>query len=230
MTFGYSIGVIAFTLVVVYATSLEDDVAHLIEEVKQLKDDKDNMLSRLNQLEEENKYHRTFNEHLIEENRQLAKLVSNISTGLDAVKHRGRRSFLEAPYAFTAMLDHNVEHSGIDQTVIFNKVLLNDGNGYNNHTGVFTAQIDGVYMFYFAFGAGYEAHRLWMHIVVDGSQKVSGVADTLQAGHDAQGTNLVFLHLHQGDSVWVATYAIADVKIYGVPPFTTFSGMLMYQY
>ena len=85
-------------------------------------------------------------------------------------------------------------------------------------------------MFYLAFGAGFEAHKVWMHIVVDGHGKVSGVADTLQAGHDAQGTNLVLLHLQKGDSVWVTTYAVADVSIYGSPSFTTFSGVLLYEY
>jgi hypothetical protein len=48
---------------------------------------------------------------------------------------RIRRSFPEVPVVFTAILDHDVRHSGIDQTVVFNKVLLNDGNAYNVHTG-----------------------------------------------------------------------------------------------
>ncbi|XP_045163908.2 EMILIN-1-like [Mercenaria mercenaria] len=144
---------------------------------------------------------------------------------------RRGRSFPETPVAFTALLDHNVDHSGIDQTVIFNNVLLNDGNAYNSHTGVFTAPREGLYLFYFAFGAGYEPHKLWMHIVVDGQGKASGVADTWQRGHDAQGTNLVLLHLQQGDSVWVATYKVADKSIYGFPGgFTTFSGVLLYEY
>ncbi|XP_060605106.1 uncharacterized protein LOC132757737 isoform X2 [Ruditapes philippinarum] len=59
-----------------------------------------------------------------------------------------RRSFPDVPVAFTAILDHEVRNSGIDQTVVFNKVLLNDGNAYNVHTGVFTVPKEGVYMFY----------------------------------------------------------------------------------
>ncbi|XP_060601954.1 uncharacterized protein LOC132755164 isoform X1 [Ruditapes philippinarum] len=143
---------------------------------------------------------------------------------------RIRRSFPENPVAFTAILDHEVLHSGIDQTVVFNKVLLNDGNAYNNHTGVFTVPKEGVYMFYLAFGAGFEAHRLWLHIVVDGQAKVAGVADTVQTNHDAQGTNLVLLHLHKGESVWVSTFGIPDVLIHGSQTWTTFSGVLLYEY
>jgi hypothetical protein len=85
-------------------------------------------------------------------------------------------------------------------------------------------------MFNLAFGAGYESHRLWMHIVVDGQAKVAGVADTLQNYHDAQGTNFVILHLHKGDSVWVSTFMVSDVTIYGSQKLTTFSGVLLYEY
>jgi hypothetical protein len=85
-------------------------------------------------------------------------------------------------------------------------------------------------MFYLAFGADYEPHKLWMHIVVDGQGKVAGVANTLSQGHDAQGTNFVVLHLHKGDSVWVTTFVYADVKIYGSRGFTSFSGVLLYEY
>ena len=85
-------------------------------------------------------------------------------------------------------------------------------------------------MFYLAFASGFDAYKLWMHIVVDGQGKVSGVADNAQMGHDEQGTNLVLLHLHKGDSVWVSTYVFSDVKIYGTNSFTTFSGVLLYEY
>ncbi|XP_060605108.1 heavy metal-binding protein HIP-like [Ruditapes philippinarum] len=146
------------------------------------------------------------------------------------IGRRIRRSFPDVPVAFTAILDHDVRHSGIDQTVVFNKVLLNDGNAYNFHTGVFSVPREGVYMFNLAFGAGYESHRLWMRIVVDGQEKVSGVADTLQNYHDAQGTNFVILHLHKGDSVWVSTFMVSDVTIYGSQKLTTFSGVLLYEY
>jgi hypothetical protein len=98
-----------------------------------------------------------------------------------------------------------------------------------NFSGVFTVPKEAVYIFYLAFGACYEPYKLWMHIVVDSQGKVAGVADTLSAGHDAQGTNFIVLHLHKGDSVWVTTFVYGDVKIYGSLGFTSFSGVLLYE-
>ncbi|XP_045157121.2 heavy metal-binding protein HIP-like [Mercenaria mercenaria] len=151
----------------------------------------------------------------------------------EAPKQNGgriKRAIIQHPVAFTAVLDHNINHALIDQTVIFNKLLLNDGNGYSTHTGVFTAPREGMYMFYFVFASGYDPQYVWMQIVVDGSSKAAGVADTLQRAHDAQGSNLVILHLHPGDSVWVETIKYSDVTIYGSRGFTTFSGVLLYEY
>ena len=50
---------------------------------------------------------------------------------------------------FTAYSDHIIEHLGINQIVVFNKVLFNDGGMYNNGSGIFTCPVDGVYMFFF---------------------------------------------------------------------------------
>ena len=61
-----------------------------------------------------------------------------------------KRSFPEVPVAFTAVLDHEVQHSGIEQTVTFNKILLNDGNAYNNHTGKYILVVEYVLQYKYA--------------------------------------------------------------------------------
>ncbi|XP_062599641.1 cerebellin-2-like [Saccostrea cucullata] len=55
---------------------------------------------------------------------------------------KGKRSI-----AFQASLTKTLENMGSQQTVIFDKVTLNEGNGYDKKTGVFTAPEDGVYTF-----------------------------------------------------------------------------------
>ena len=71
---------------------------------------------------------------------------------------RNQRYLLETvdtPVGFTAYMDHSV-HLGIDQTVVFNHVLFNDGGAYNAQTGIFSCPVDGVYLFFFEVGAWHQ--------------------------------------------------------------------------
>ncbi|WAQ94899.1 hypothetical protein MAR_007370 [Mya arenaria] len=131
--------------------------------------------------------------YLMAENKDLRRSVEDLQ---QAMRIPHKRSIPESPVAFSAKLSHNVEHAGIDQTVIFDSV--------------FRVPVEGIYLFNMMFADGYEPHRLWMRIVVDGQEKVAGVADTLTNNHDMMGGNLAILHLHPGDSVWVATFYAAD--------------------
>lgn len=37
--------------------------------------------------------------------------------------------------AFSSYADHNLKNLGIDQPIIYNRVLLNEGSAYNEHSG-----------------------------------------------------------------------------------------------
>ena len=54
-------------------------------------------------------------------------------------KFRNRRLLLhnveESPVGFTAYLDHNTPNLGINQIIVFNRVLFNEGSAYNNSSG-----------------------------------------------------------------------------------------------
>ena len=49
--------------------------------------------------------------------------------------------------AFQASLTKHLENLKNHETIIFDKVLLNDGKAYNQRTGEFTATVEGVYSF-----------------------------------------------------------------------------------
>ena len=49
--------------------------------------------------------------------------------------------------AFTAYVDENTETSGPDDAFVFNKVLTNVGQAYDESTGAFTCPISGIYVF-----------------------------------------------------------------------------------
>ena len=54
--------------------------------------------------------------------------------------------------AFSAYLDHDENNLGAKETLVFNQILLNEGNSYNKYTGSFTAPTAGVYSFTFFIG------------------------------------------------------------------------------
>ena len=60
----------------------------------------------------------------------------------------GETAFLSRRIGFYATLSSRNNY-GKKQTVIFDNVLTNDGNGYDDRTGVFTCPVTGTYMFVF---------------------------------------------------------------------------------
>ncbi|XP_045211185.2 heavy metal-binding protein HIP-like [Mercenaria mercenaria] len=97
---------------------------------------------------------------------------SNGQRDLSSIIRKGRQEGENV--AFTAFLDHEITNLGPDHTIQFGAVELNEGGAYSNHTGVFTAPVDGVYLFSFAV-EDYHPHRLWAKLVVDSQLKASVV-------------------------------------------------------
>lgn len=129
--------------------------------------------------------------------------------------------------AFTAYIDKTISHLRINQTVPFNKVLLNDGNAFNVHTGIFSCPHSGVYLFTFnieTYGNGFIHTKL----VVDGENQLDAVTWGLQST-DMSG-NTAILRITAGQSVWVATYYSNDVELFKTDTYryTSFSGVLLY--
>ena len=78
---------------------------------------------------------------------------------------------------FTAYIDHFVYHLGIDQALIFNRVLFNDGGAYNNASGIFTCPVNGVYLFFFEVGSGSQ-RQIVAKLVANNVNQVDAIADS----------------------------------------------------
>ncbi|XP_060603973.1 cerebellin-1-like [Ruditapes philippinarum] len=131
--------------------------------------------------------------------------------------------------AFSAYVDHEVRFMGKDQTVQFENVPLNEGNGFNNYTGVFTVPRSGVYMLIF-FVEDFHDFQSIFHLVVNKNIVSSAIADPIPEGQNIQGGNVVLVHLNAGESVWVsAAVAGDDIEGYSTLRTSTFSGYLVYE-
>ena len=78
---------------------------------------------------------------VINKGKESISVMPNVSSkvGLHQVvkKFRNRRLLMEdVPVGFTAYLDHDTANLGINQIITFNRVLFNEGNAYNNSSGM----------------------------------------------------------------------------------------------
>ena len=143
----------------------------------------------------------------------------------------GIRAF--AGIAFSVVLTSDVPHMTEHQPIVYDKVLLNDGNGYNPSSGIFTCPVRGVYLFMYHLGvqdltnpAGVQT---WIHLTINGHAQNSATADTTESSQELQGSNSAIVQLSQGDTVWVETYLPGHSNsLYGHQLLNTFSGVLLY--
>lgn len=122
--------------------------------------------------------------------------------------------------AFTACLD-NTESFSAGDILIFNKVLYNQNDGYNQKTGIFTVQTNGTYIFSFHI-EDYLEQNFPVHLTVDSVRKGSAVI--FPHNRSTQSGNTVVLGLRAGQLVWIEVERSG--RVYGAQSFcgTTFSG------
>ncbi|XP_028260904.1 cerebellin-1-like [Parambassis ranga] len=110
-----------------------------------------------------------------------------------------------------------------DTTLVYGAVITNEGNAYNQHTGIFTAPVAGTYYFTFFYHAGGQ-HKSKLDLMKNSQMMVySSDHQTVSDAAD-NGGNAAFLQLQRGDQVF--TRMEANTHVYGHHA-TTFSGFLL---
>ncbi|XP_045206986.2 EMILIN-1-like [Mercenaria mercenaria] len=162
-------------------------------------------------------------ENMIKNSNKVERITEN--------GQRGRRAAAVANVAFSAYLSHTNSHTVIGKAIRFDKVLLNDGSGYNNYTGAFTAPVTGVYLFTFNF----DTKKLtFIRLVVNGVNQVDAVANPHTNAQSRQaismGANTAIVHVQHGQAVLVEAYEVPDGEVTSSDLFRlcTFSGVLLY--
>lgn len=139
-----------------------------------------------------------------------------VSSNGTSVEEKIGKRITNQRVTFTAYLDHVTTHIGIGQTIVFNKVITNDGNAYNKHISVFTAPVTGTHFFTFTI----HLYRKGMNVklVTDGTNLVGVVAHsgshlTPDANDfsSAKTTNCVVIQLDAGQAVCAQVYHDADL-------------------
>uniref|UniRef100_A0A8W8IPC5 C1q domain-containing protein n=1 Tax=Magallana gigas TaxID=29159 RepID=A0A8W8IPC5_MAGGI len=108
----------------------------------------------------------------------------------------------ESQVAFHAHLSNNVQNLGIHQAIHFDKVLLNEGNGYSVHAGEFVAPVSGLYVFAWTILSG---DRTCMKYDVVKNSVVLAYYISDAADHDdwAVSSGTAVTRMNSGDRVWI---------------------------
>ncbi|XP_052212639.1 uncharacterized protein LOC127831656 [Dreissena polymorpha] len=128
-----------------------------------------------------------------------ASIIQNL-VSQSQQKGRGRRQVTEA-YSFTAVLDHleGTVHPG--SVIKYNRLISQEGDMYNNLTGIVTIPMTGTYIFSFTID-DWASGQMIARLYVDGIHTVDGLVST--AGDTSQQAgNTAILVLNKGQSVWV---------------------------
>uniref|UniRef100_A0A3B5QBM2 Cerebellin-1-like n=1 Tax=Xiphophorus maculatus TaxID=8083 RepID=A0A3B5QBM2_XIPMA len=113
-----------------------------------------------------------------------------------------------------------------DTIIIYRKLIINVGNAYNQHTGIFVAPVPGIYYFTFFYHAG--GSQIVSLALMKNSETVVTTSDH-QTSHDGadNGGNAALLQLQQGDQVYVQL--VENTHIWGGSHGITFSGYLLHK-
>ncbi|XP_061195822.1 complement C1q tumor necrosis factor-related protein 3-like isoform X2 [Saccostrea echinata] len=107
-------------------------------------------------------------------------------------------------------------------TLVFDRIVYNIGGGYDSSTGIFTAPVNGHFVF-FVNVQNDNRSEIYTYLVLNGSTKVTTLANnSYQAG-----PNLAVLRLQKGDRVWVKHWSGIGYFTNSDAPVTTFSGFLI---
>ena len=93
---------------------------------------------------------------------------------------------------------------GNGQTVVYDGILTNEGNGYDDRTGVFTCPVAGTYMFVVD---SLTASQSWLHLKLNKATVASLYKDyQYSKNHWLQMSRTVVLKLKVGDHVKVVNH------------------------
>ncbi|XP_052227967.1 caprin-2-like [Dreissena polymorpha] len=148
--------------------------------------------------------------------------IANNSTAVLQSDHR--RFAVQENVAFTAMRVPNQQHIGINQDIIFDRILTNEGGGYHPNHGVFTAPQSGVYVIS-------STILTWMNgevhaAIVHNGNAVAHIYGHGDNGRHDQGSQTVVIWLNVGDEVAVQNVENPDNNIWG-DLYSSFSGYLV---
>ncbi|XP_052791904.1 complement C1q-like protein 4 [Mya arenaria] len=217
---------------------IRDEVLSLKKDVKRLQEKKEQQDNIIHDLQRQLKVLDTNSETIPNASTDD---TSKITTTHNTTLHKGspfplhsllsRKRRAVNNIAFSTYLSQSNQHM-TNEAIKFDRILLNEGNGYNAYTGAFTAPVTGIYLFSYHFDS---TKTTFVRLVVNGVNEVDGVANAhvVSGARQAQsmGGNTCIIQVVRGQAVLVEVFEVPDATINSSDNFhfSTFSGVLLYE-
>uniref|UniRef100_A0A8W8IQ37 C1q domain-containing protein n=1 Tax=Magallana gigas TaxID=29159 RepID=A0A8W8IQ37_MAGGI len=115
----------------------------------------------------------------------------------------------QSQIAFHTHLTHNINNLGVHQAIEFDKVLLNEGNGYSVYTGHFVAPVSGLYVFAWTISSG-DGTCLIYDVVKNNEILVHFISDAADHNDWAVSSGTAVTRMNSGDRVWIR---VSDIHV-----------------
>ena len=122
------------------------------------------------------------------------KQSAAIGNGLDRVQKR-----TVTHVAFSTYLSHELNHLSIGHVIKMDQTFINDGNGYNQNTGIFTVPASGVYLLTYSIENTHKTHHLEVELLVDNKH----MGTLLAYNYGQMASKTIKTRLAAGQSVWL---------------------------
>ena len=150
---------------------------------------------------------------------QLHFLRANFSEILLSIKKLPFFILEKKNVAFDAQMKNNINLASKSR-VIFETVNLNEGNGYDPSTGIFTAPAAGMYVFDWTTLTQYRKN-VYTSLVVNSYFKSWNYCRNGSSNTHLSCSKMTVVKLKQGDQVWIGVFSeTANINY----KFTSFSG------
>ncbi|XP_052215840.1 collagen alpha-1(X) chain-like isoform X2 [Dreissena polymorpha] len=116
-------------------------------------------------------------------------------------------------------------HLVTGQDVIYTDVRVNEGQGYDPKTGIFTVSVPGLYLFTVHYNVYYSTYT-YLAITHQGIQIQPSFSHSV-SGEFATFSMQVFIRAAMSDKIWVES-THRDTKLHGSDPHNSFSGALIH--
>ncbi|XP_052765607.1 complement C1q tumor necrosis factor-related protein 3-like isoform X1 [Mya arenaria] len=145
-----------------------------------------------------------------------------------SIEHRSQKRFVfsppEMPVAFSAFKNANLGSVNANQNIVFDSILINEGNGYHSNHGLFIAPQSGIYFFTITLLHPNQPTPVHAEVIRNGTVIARLHSESNQYEQTSQS---LIANVNTGEEIYVVNRDYAN-EVYTTGLYSSFSGFLIW--